>query len=60
MNQERFEEIKLRAEELFKNYNEKVRETPSYNDNFEVWIASVAFNAGYEECSKDFREDGWT
>jgi len=59
MNQERFEEIKLRAQGLFKIYNEKVRETPSYNDNFEVWIASVAFNAGYEECSKDFREDGW-
>jgi hypothetical protein len=59
MNQERFEEIKLRAEELYKNYNERVRTEPSFNDNFEVWIASVAFNAGYEECSKDFREDEW-
>ena len=60
MNQERFEEIKLRAEELFKNYNERVRTEPSYNDNFEVWIAYCAFLAGYEVCSKDFREDGWT
>nr|QMP83480.1 MAG: hypothetical protein [Caudoviricetes sp.] len=59
MNQERFEEIKLRAEEIFKNYNERVRENSSYLDNFEVWIASVAFNAGYEECNREYEEDGW-
>jgi len=59
MNQERFEEIKLRAEELYKNYNERVRTEPSYNDNFEVWIAYCAFRAGYQECSDDFEMGAW-